>query len=165
MVRCCHVKVLIAGLQCRDRWPRKRASRNLRHFTLVCGKSAKRGSHIGWSKSSARHTVPCATHLPADQQKAFGWHLPLFFFFNSSSCILRVGSVQYTVSCIRLYSHLQSALLGTMFCCSIQRLYRTVTAEQLFAYTYCTAVLPTQTKNGDGRRGEWKTVGPHLAQP
>lgn len=82
MVRCCHVKVLIAGLQCRDCWPRKRASRNLRHFTLVCGKSAKRGSHIGWSKSSARHTVPCATHLPADQQKAFGWHLPLFFFLT-----------------------------------------------------------------------------------
>lgn len=63
--------------------PHQRASSNLRRFTLRCGKSAKRGSHISWSKSSARRTVTRATHLPADQQKAFGWHLPLFFFFSS----------------------------------------------------------------------------------
>lgn len=38
-------------------------------------------------------------------------------------------------------------------------------AEQLSACTYCAVVLPTQTENGDGRRGEWKTVGASLAQP
>lgn len=41
VVRCCRVQVLIAGLQCRDCRPHKRASRNLQRFTQVCGSQPK----------------------------------------------------------------------------------------------------------------------------
>lgn len=101
VVRCCRVKVLIAGLQCRDRRPHKRASRNLCHFTLVRGKSARRGSHISWCKSSARHAVPRATRLPADQQKAFAGHLPLFFPFLLASSELAPPSTRLAVSALQ----------------------------------------------------------------
>lgn len=60
---------------------------------------------------------------------------------------------------------LESTSQGTRSRCSIQRPHGTIPAGQLSAYTHCTAALPTQTGNGDGKRGEWKTVGPHLVQP
>lgn len=103
------------------------------------------------------HTASCR---PAE-----GICLALAPNFFSSSCILHVGSMWHMVGCTWLHNHLQSTSLGTTSCCSIQRSRGTIPAGQLSAYTHRTAALPTQIRNGDGRRGEWKTEGPHLVQP
>lgn len=79
--------------------------------------------------------------------------------------LLLSSSTQVPCGCTLLHNHLQSTSLGTTSCCTTQRPHRAIPAGQLSAYTHCTAALPTQTGNGDGRNGEWKTVGPHLLQP
>lgn len=63
-----------------------------------------------------------------------------------------------------LRRRLQHPLLGTMFCCSIQRPLRTVPAEQLRLHQGPSGASQ-HTKNGDGRRGQREAAGPPLAQP
>lgn len=63
-----------------------------------------------------------------------------------------------------LRSRLQHPLLGTMFCWSIQRPPRTVPAEQL-RFHQGPSSASQHTENGDGRRGQQETAGPHLTQP
>lgn len=159
VVRCCHVKVLIAELQNRDRWPPKRASRNLWLSPLTCSNSQPKEAvtAAGPRVQPGTQSHGPRVFLQASRRHSVGTcHL-------FASCILSIGSIQYPVSCTRL--HLQSASLVPPSTCSIQSPRRTVTCRAAFCSHLLCVVLPTQTENGDGRRGEWKTVGANLAQP
>lgn len=104
-----------------------------------------------------------ATEHPAAQHKASGWHQPCFCFLLFSLhplCWLHAVQAE-----LWLAPQPPAVLCWAPHPAAASQAPLKPALQSSSWLAGCLLAPPAQSRDGDGRRGEWKTEGPHLAEP